>query len=82
MRIDLHVHSSVSDGTDSPTRLVVVLSMLDVADKHGLQIDTDPLAEALGCPVVRHSCVILWVYAVRAHILGPQDQHHRQAAPS
>ena len=43
----------VAELRERPTRLVVVLSMLDVADKHGLQIDTDPLAEALGCPVVR-----------------------------
>ncbi|MBB1125874.1 Fe(2+) transporter permease subunit FeoB [Thiospirillum jenense] len=32
--------------------IVVALNMMDVATKHGIQIDTEQLAHALGCPVI------------------------------
>ncbi|NEV60584.1 Fe(2+) transporter permease subunit FeoB [Thiorhodococcus minor] len=32
--------------------IVIALNMMDVARKRGIQIDTEQLAEALGCPVV------------------------------
>jgi len=32
--------------------LVIALNMMDVADRHGLHIDTFSLSQALGCPVV------------------------------
>lgn len=35
-----------------PYRVVIALTMLDVARRHGVQVATDELAEATGCPVV------------------------------
>ncbi|MDO5287465.1 MAG: ferrous iron transporter B, partial [Actinomycetia bacterium] len=43
----------VAELRERPGRLVVALTMLDVAAKHGLQVDAEALASALGCPVVR-----------------------------
>jgi len=37
---------------DSAQPVVIALNMIDVADRHGLHIDSFRLAEALGCPVV------------------------------
>ncbi len=38
---------------ESPMRLVVALTMLDVAERRGLRIEAEPLAVSLGCPVVQ-----------------------------
>ncbi|MCP4125449.1 MAG: Fe(2+) transporter permease subunit FeoB [Gammaproteobacteria bacterium] len=32
--------------------MVIALNMMDIARKHGIQLDTDRLSEQLGCPVV------------------------------
>ena len=37
---------------EQPLRVVVALTMLDVARQRGIEIDTYALSEALGCPVV------------------------------
>lgn len=42
----------VSQVREHPQRVIVALTMLDVAKRHGIEIDTEALSEALGCPVV------------------------------
>ena len=42
----------VSEVRERPQRVIVALTMLDVAKRQGIAIDTEALAAALGCPVV------------------------------
>ncbi len=43
----------VSQFRERPTRMVVALTMDDIARRHGITVDSYTLAEALGCPVVQ-----------------------------
>ncbi|MFT4296429.1 MAG: ferrous iron transport protein B [Micropruina sp.] len=42
----------VSEVREQPQRVIVALTMLDVAKRQGIAIDTEALADVLGCPVV------------------------------
>ncbi len=42
----------VSEVREQPQRVIVALTMLDVAKRQGIAIDADALSGALGCPVV------------------------------
>ena len=60
MRIDLHTHSSVSDGTDSPAELVANAAAAGLDVVALTDHDTfDGLDEAVGFPSNRVSLVVL-----------------------
>lgn len=67
---------------ERPQRVVVALTMLDVASHRGIEIDTQALAQALGCPVVAldprrrqglHMLTTAVRRAVSDPIPGPRD---------
>lgn len=76
MRIDLHTHSAVSDGTDTPTELVVAAAAagLDVValTDHDTTAGWDEAADAArrhGVALVRGSEISTRYGGVRAHLL-------------
>lgn len=54
--------------------LIIVLNMMDLAEKKGIRIDSEHLASHLGCPVVPISAVrkadIEWVKAALERVIG------------
>ncbi|MFT3968932.1 MAG: ferrous iron transport protein B [Micropruina sp.] len=72
----------VSQVREHPQRVIVALTMLDVAARQGIAIDTEALADALGCPVVgldprRRSGLGGLQAAVETALDGPEPKARR-----
>lgn len=85
MRIDLHTHSSVSDGTDTPTQLVLkaqaqgvdVIALCDHDTFDGL-LEAREASKRVGTTVVPGIEISTKVDGVTAHLLGYGcDPYHR-----
>jgi len=86
MRIDLHTHSSVSDGTDTPTRLVLKaqaagLDVIALTD-HDTLLGLDEAAEAgrrVGVKVLAGVEVSTQLRGAEVHLLGYGIGQHDEA---